>query len=155
MRHTLSVFVLLVFIWVANSGFFTPLLLSLGLVSIVFVVWLAHRMDVVDEESHPVHMTFRLPGYYCWLLIKIVQANIDVVRHVWRPKLAITPGTAVLTASQHSDMGKTIYANSITLTPGTVALNVEGDQIKVHALTREGLEDLQTGEMDRRVSELE
>ena len=155
MRHTLSVFVLLVFIWVANSGFFTPLLLSLGLLSIVFVVWLAHRMDVVDDESHPSHMTFRLPGYYWWLLVKIVQANIDVVRHIWRPKLAISPGTAVLHASQRSDAGKVIYANSITLTPGTVALNVDGDRITVHALTREGLQELQGGEMDRRVSELE
>jgi multicomponent Na+:H+ antiporter subunit E len=155
MRHTLSVFILLVFIWISNSGFFTPLLLSLGLVSIVFVVWLAHRMDVVDEESHPVHMTLRLPGYCWWLLVKIVQANIDVVRHVWRPKLAITPGTAVLGASQRSDMGKVIYANSITLTPGTVALDVAGDRIKVHSLTREGLEELQGGEMDRRVSALE
>lgn len=155
MRHTLSVFVLLVFIWVANSGFFTPLLLSLGLLSVVFVVWLAHRMDVVDEESQPIHMTIRLPGYFWWLLVKIVQANIDVVRHIWRPKLEITPGTASLTASQQSDMGKVIYANSITLTPGTVALNVIDDQIVVHSLTREGLEELQGGEMDRRVSELE
>jgi multicomponent Na+:H+ antiporter subunit E len=78
-----------------------------------------------------------------------------VVRHIWRPKLEITPGTATLTASQRSDMGKVIYANSITLTPGTVAINVTGDKIKVHALTREGLEELQGGEMDRRVSKLE
>ena len=135
--------------------YFTPLLLSLGLLSVVFVVWLANRMDVVDEESQPIHMTIRLPGYYWWLLVKIVQANIDVVRHIWRPKLTITPGTATLIASQQSDMGKVIYANSITLTPGTVALNVVDNQIEVHALTREGLEELQGGEMDRRVSELE
>lgn len=155
MKHTLSVFVLLVLIWVANSGFFTSLLLSLGLLSVIFVVWLSHRMDVVDEEAQPIHMTVRLPGYFLWLMYKVVQANIDVVSHVWRPQLAITPGTARLPASQQTDMGRVIYANSITLTPGTVALDVTEEEITVHALTREGLEELQTGEMDRRVSRLE
>ena len=155
MRHTISVVVLLAVIWIANSGFFTLLHLSFGVVSIVFVVWLAHRMDVVDEESQPIHMTMKLPLYYWWLLVQIVRANVDVVRHVWRPKLSITPSTATLTASQKSEMGKVIYANSITLTPGTVSMDLDGDRIKVHALTREGLKELQGGEMDRRVSALE
>jgi len=155
MRHTISIFLLLVCIWLLNSGFFTPLILSLGLLSVVFVVWLAHKMDVVDEESQPIHMTARLPGYFWWLFVKIVQANIDVVRHIWRPKLSISPCTARVTASQSTDMGKVIYANSITLTPGTVALDVDGDQILVHALSRDGLADLQTGEMDRRVKALD
>lgn len=155
MRHTISIFILLACIWLLNSGFFTPLILSLGLLSVVFVVWLAHEMDVVDHESQPIHLTARLPAYYWWLFVKIVEANIDVVRHIWRPKLAITPCTARLTASQTTDMGKVIYANSITLTPGTVALDLEDDWILVHSLSREGLADLQTGEMDRRVKALD
>ena len=155
MRHTISIFLLVACIWLLNSGYYTPLLLSLGLLSVVFVVWLSHKMDVVDEESQPIHLTARLPGYYWWLFVKIVQANIDVVRHIWRPKLSITPTTARLTASQNSDMGKVIYANSITLTPGTVSLDVDGDQILVHALNRGGIEELQAGEMDRRVKALE
>ena len=155
MRHTISIFILVASIWLLNSGYYTPLLLSLGLLSVIFVVWLSHKMDVVDEESQPIHLTARLPAYFWWLFVKIVQANIDVVRHIWRPKLSITPCTARLTISQASDMGKVIYANSITLTPGTVSLDVEGDQILVHALSRDGIEDLQTGEMDRRVKALE
>lgn len=155
MRHTISIFLLLGFIWLVNSGFYTPLILSLGLLSIIFVVWLAHKMDVVDEESQPVHLTARLPAYYGWLAVKIVRANIDVIVHIWRPTLAITPCTATLPASQRTDMGKVIYANSITLTPGTVALDLVGDQIKVHSLTAEGLEELRAGEMDRRVTSVE
>lgn len=155
MRHTISIFLLLGFIWLLNSGFYSPLILSLGLLSIIFVVWLAHRMDVVDEESQPIHLTAKLPAYYWWLAVKIVRANIDVIVHIWRPQLKITPCTATLTASQRSDMGKVIYANSITLTPGTVALNLDGDQISVHSLTAEGLEELRAGEMDRRVTAVE
>ncbi len=155
MRHTISIFLLLGFIWLVNSGFYSPLILSLGLLSVIFVVWLAHQMDVIDAESQPIHLTARLPAYYWWLAVKIVRANIDVIVHIWRPKLAITPCTAALPASQRSDMGKVIYANSITLTPGTVALDIDGDRITVHSLTAEGLDDLRSGEMDRRVTAVE
>ena len=155
MRHTLAIFVRLAVIWLANSGHYTPLILFLGLVSIVFVVWLARRMDIVDHESQPIHLTAKLPGYYLWLLVKIVQSNIDVVKHVWRPQLAITPCTATLDASQETDIGKVIYANSITLTPGTVALDVVDNKILVHALTQDAAEEEGTGEMDRRVTRAE
>ena len=148
-------FCLLAIIWLANSGHYSVLILSLGLLSVVFVVWLSNRMDIIDREAPPVYMIHGLPGYYLWLIGKIVQANIDVVKHVWRPRLAITPCTASLTASQATDIGKVIYANSITLTPGTVALNIDGDQIVVHSLTAAGLEELRSGEMDRRVTALE
>lgn len=155
MRHTINIFVLLGIIWLTNSGMFSTLPLLLGLASIVFVVWLGHKMDVVDQEAQPFHLTARLPAFYWWLFKKLLQANVDVVKHVWRPVLAITPCTATVKASQQSDMGKVIYANSITLTPGTVALDLKADTIVVHSLTREGLEDLQTGEMDRQISLLE
>lgn len=58
-------------------------------------------------------------------------------------------------ASQTTDVGKVIYANSITLTPGTVSLGLVGDEITVHALIRENIEALESGDMDRRVSQLE
>jgi len=155
MRHTISVFILLSFIWVSSSGFFTPLFLFYGLIAVAFVSWLAHRMDVIDHESQPVHLTSKLPAYYWWLLVKIIQGNIDVVKHIWQPKLAISPCTDVVEASQDSDMGKVIYANSITLTPGTVALNLDGGKIIVHSLTQKALAELQTGDMNRRVKALE
>lgn len=155
MRHTISIFILLSIIWLLNSGHYTPLITSLGLVSVLFVVWLSHKMDVVDHESQPVHLTARLPGYYLWLFVKIVRANIDVVSHIWRPTLAITPCVATLPASQKSDMGRVLYANSITLTPGTVAMNLEDNSVQVHSLTRENLAELEQGDMGNRVTALD
>lgn len=155
MRHTVSIFVVLSLIWLLNSGHYTPLLLSLGLVSVLGVIWLAHLMDVVDHESQPVHLTLRLPSYYWWLLKQIVASNIDVAKRVWLGKQSISPCVATLRVSQRTDMGKVIYANSITLTPGTVAMDLEGDSVTVHALTAAGIADLESGEMDRRVSRLE
>lgn len=138
-----------------NSDYNTPLILFLGVVSVAFVIFIAHRMDVVDHESQPVHLTAKLPGYYVWLAKEIVLANISVVKHVWLGNQTISPTLTTLKASQKTDMGKVIYAASITLTPGTVAVDLVGDQIIVHALLRENIQALAAGEMDRRVRLLE
>ncbi|WP_323844183.1 Na+/H+ antiporter subunit E [Microbulbifer magnicolonia] len=159
MRYTLSLFAVLAFIWLANSGHYTPLLLTFGLLSIALVILLARRMQLVDRESQPLHLAAALPGYYWWLFRKIVQSNLEVVACVWRSVFSsdavISPAHARLTTSLRSDLGKVLYANSITLTPGTVAVALDGDQILVHALTAAGIEELRRGEMERRVGALE
>ncbi|MCH7880073.1 MAG: Na+/H+ antiporter subunit E [Proteobacteria bacterium] len=155
MRHTISLSLALAAFWLLNSGHYTPLILSLAVISIAVVLYIVHRMDVVDHESQPLHLTLKLPGYFLWLTKKIILANISVVKHIWLGNETISPTVTIMKASQKTDIGKVIYANSITLTPGTVAVNLVGDQIMVHALLRENIEALQTGEMDRRVSRLE
>jgi len=155
MKHTISLSLTLGAFWLLNSEHNTPLILSLGVVSVAFVIYLANRMDVVDRESQLVRLTTRLPGYYLWLGKEIILANISVVKHVWLGNQTISPTLATLKASQITDMGRVIYATSITLTPGTVAVNLTGDQIVVHALLRENIEALAAGEMDRRVKLLE
>ena len=155
MKHSISLSLTLGAFWLLNSGYNTPLILSLGVVSVAFVIYLARRMDVVDHESQPVQLTTSLPGYYVWLVKEIILANISVVKHVWLGNQTISPTLATLKASQITDMGRVIYATSITLTPGTVAVDLAGDQIVVHALLRENIETLAAGEMDRRVKVLE
>ena len=155
MKHSISLSLTLGAFWLLNSDYNTPLILSLGVVSVAFVIYLARRMDVVDHESQPVQLTTSLPGYYVWLVKEIILANISVVKHVWLGNQTISPTLATLKASQVTDMGRVIYATSITLTPGTVAVDLAGDQIVVHALLRENIEALAAGEMDRRVKVLE
>jgi len=155
MRHTIILFLSLSVFWLVNSGHYTALMLLLGLVSIVIVLYVAHRMDVVDHESQPVHLTLKLPAYYAWLIKEIILSNIMVVKHIWLGNKSISPVMKTITGSQKTDIGKVIYANSITLTPGTVTVNLEGDQFTVHSLIEESIDDLEAGEMDRRVSKLE
>jgi multicomponent Na+:H+ antiporter subunit E len=142
-------------LWFLLSGFLLPLILALGAASIIGVVWLAHRMDVIDHESHPVHMAPKGAGYYVWLMWEIVKANIDVTMAILRGPRALEPKVFKLKASQISDVGRVTYANSITLTPGTVTIFVDDDEFTVHSLTPVAKEGLETGDMDRRVSELE
>lgn len=155
MRHTIFLSLSLVVFWLLNSGHNTGLMLSLGAISIALVLYISHRMDVVDHESQPLHITRKLPGYYAWLIKEIILANLLVVKHIWLGNKTISPALKNIKVSQKTDIGKVIYANSITLTPGTVTISLKGDQFVVHALLRESIEELEAGEMDRRVSRLE
>ena len=118
------------------------------------VVTVTLRMDIADHEGHPIHLTWRALLYWPWLVVEIVKANWDVARRVLSPSLPVTPTMIRVKASQTSDLGQVIYANSITLTPGTISVDVANGEILVHALSREGAEELVGGEMDRRVTRM-
>jgi len=137
------------------SGIFEPLILILGVFSCALVVVIAMRMDVIDHEAVPVHLTFKVLLYWPWLLWEIVKANIDVTKRVLG-FADINPTMVRIKATQKTDLGIVIFANSITLTPGTISIDVDEDgYILVHALSRDGTEGLEGGDMDRRVTELE
>lgn len=155
LRYVISLIVVLSLIWIGNSGFFNGLLLSLGAVSVAFVVFMAYRLDIVDEESQPLQVSRRIIGYWLWLLKTLVLSNITVIKRIWKGSSSIDPVVARLPMSQKTEMGQTIYANSITLTPGTTTLDIEGDTLIVYALSPGGIRYLQGGDMDRRVKRLE
>ena len=139
-------------VWLLWSGHYTTLLIAFGAGSSLFVVLIARRMCLTDAEGHPVHLLLRLTTYVPWLIWAIVKSNIDIAVRILNPRLPISPRIIKVKASQKTDLGRVIYANSITLTPGTVTVDVEGDELTVHALTRGTAEDLETGDMDRRVT---
>jgi multicomponent Na+:H+ antiporter subunit E len=153
--RTVSLFAVLGAVWLLWSGHYTGLMLTLGALSCALVVYIAHRMDVIDHEGHPIHLTWRFPAFWAWLMVEIVKSNIDVTRRVLHPKLPIDPRLFVVKTSQHTDLGRVIYANAITLTPGTVSTDVRADSIQVHALSAEGEAGLMDGAMDAKVTTLE
>jgi multicomponent Na+:H+ antiporter subunit E len=155
LRYTVSLFLVLLAVWLGWSGHYVPLLIGLGLLSILGVLAIGHRMRVIDHESAPIEMAARVLAYIPWLLWQILLANIHVGLRILNPRLPISPRIVRAVPSQRGDMGRVIYANSITLTPGTVSLNVEPDCIMVHALTAEAAEELLEGDMDRRVTRAE
>jgi multicomponent Na+:H+ antiporter subunit E len=149
------VFLLAVF-WFINSGYTKPMLLAFGVISVAIVVALARRMEGHDHEYFPTIMpSWRLPGYLVWMVGQIVSSNIDVAKRVWRGKGGISPVIFTTRANQKSEVAKVLYANSITMTPGTITLSLRDDVLEVHALSSDGAEELKKGEMDRRVAALE
>lgn len=155
MRRAINLALLLAAFWLANSGHYSPLMLALGGLSVALVILISRRMDAIDDEARSLHWTFRVPGYWLWLFKETVAANLDVVRCIWRGNAAISPVMFTINAGQKTDIGKVIFANSITLTSGTVAVDMIDDAIIIHSLTQKAAEILQTGSMDRRVSRLE
>jgi multicomponent Na+:H+ antiporter subunit E len=154
--HLVSLAGVLYALWLLLSGFLhEPLLLGLGGISVGAVVFIAHRMDVVDHEGHPIHLSHRFGVYLPWLLWEIVKSNIAVAKVILSPKLPLSTSVMTTLGSQRSELGLTIYANSITLTPGTVTLGIDDNVLSVHALTVEAAEGVAAGDMDRRVSALE
>ncbi|MDX1455081.1 MAG: Na+/H+ antiporter subunit E [Gammaproteobacteria bacterium] len=153
MKHAISLTAALLALWLLMSGHYDALLISLGIASTLFTVFLALRMEVVDHESYPVHMTGKLVRFWAWLSKEIVLANIDVAIRILKGQRSISPRTFTVKMPQQTDLGRVIYANSITLTPGTVSMRMEGNEILVHALARETAEDLEAERMARRVPE--
>jgi len=78
-----------------------------------------------------------------------------VTRRVLHPKLPISPTLERISVSQRTDLGRVIYANSITLTPGTISIELDEDTVLVHAISAAGMADLKGAEMSRRVCALE
>ncbi len=157
MRY-ISMCVLAFVVWLLWSGHYAlhhTLLIVLGVLSCAFVVYLAGRLAIVDEEGIPIHLTWRIALYIPWLFWAIIKANIDVAKRILNPKLPIAPRMVRVTGTQKTDLCRVIFANSITLTPGTVSLDLDEEKIVVHALTKEAADDVQSGDMDRRVTALE
>jgi multicomponent Na+:H+ antiporter subunit E len=140
--------------WVLLSGHYTALLLGLGAASVLLVVFLLRRMDQVDGEVSFMRPSFGLIGYLFWLMWAVVLANLDVVRRIWAPELPISPNWTRIDTSINTPLKTTLYANSITLTPGTLTTNAREDHLMVHCLSRENTEDLRGGEMERRIRKL-
>jgi multicomponent Na+:H+ antiporter subunit E len=146
--------VLLAAAWLLWSGFFTPLLLGLGAVSCALVVYLSNRMHLFDKDVFALRLSLRLFRFWAWLAGEIVRSSLEVSRVVLSRRLRISPTLVEIEAGSSHPVDLAILGNSITLTPGTLTLNIEGQRLTVHALTRRGAQELLGGEMDRHVSAL-
>ena len=156
-KQLIRLVITLAALWLLLSGMFEPLQLLLGAISVVLVSYLSVRLEVLMHEGQPLY--FRLSKvlqYLAWLIVEILKSNIYVMKLIFHPALPIDPLLKAVPARQKTELGRVFYANSITLTPGTVAINiaVNGD-ILVHALHRDSMEELETGIMDEKIRQLE
>lgn len=139
--------------WLAMSGHYKWWLVMLGaLIALGLTVW-AIWIELADREGFPVHMGLRAVVYWPWLLLEIITSALDVTRRILLLEKGIAPSLKRVRASQKTPEGLTTFANSITLTPGTISVLVDWKEhdVVVHGLVKENLDDLEGGEMDRRV----
>lgn len=152
-RH-LAVLLLILFIsWVLWSGIYKPLLIGLGVFSCLLSLWLAQRTGFF-RHAMPPRSLFRLPALWWWLLHEVIKSSLEVARVVLSPSLPIQPELVELTTSEETESGKVILGNSITLSPGTVTIDVHEDRLLVHCLTADSAAGLRSREAERRVARL-
>ena len=150
----LALLIPLVAAWLLWSGIYKPLLLGLGLFSCVLTIYIKHRMKYFQTEVFALQFGRRLIGYWLWLAKEVIKSSLDVARIIVSPSLPISPQVMTIKASSKNPVDQATLANSITLTPGTLALDVYKGEITVHALTKAGADELRKNEMDRRIQAL-
>mgnify|MGYP001037785580 CR=1 FL=1 len=152
LKYIASLTILLAGIWLLFSGMWThPILMPLGVLSVIFSVWLSHRLGIFDATTRPGRVVLASLRYWPWLLVQIVKSNVHVAGRILSPRLEISPRIARLPISQQTDLGRAVLANSITLTPGTVSIHVRRHELWFYALDEESANGVLSGEMDARV----
>lgn len=152
--RTVSLGAALFAFWLALSGHYTAFLVTLGALSAVLCTFLAIRLRILDD-AHAVHLLPRALTYWPWLVWEVLKSAWGVTRIVLHPRLPISPTLFTVKPGQKTPVGIATYANSITLTPGTLTVSLENGMFLVHAISREGADDLETGRMDARVRRFE
>lgn len=138
--------------WLLLSGFLKALLLSFGLASVFLVVFLLHRMNHFDRLALRLPLKYSFFRYVAWLMGQVVLSSLEVSKLVWRKNKKLAPVIAKLPVTTTSVKTRALYANSITLTPGTLSVDIDDEHVTVHALDERSIDALKAGEMARRVS---
>jgi multicomponent Na+:H+ antiporter subunit E len=150
---SITLFIVLFGFWLLMSGYYTPLILSLGVISCLLCVYLTIKGKFLDNETLPIYFFPRLIQYTLWLIKEILKSNIATAKVIIMK--SEEPELFCVKATQKTNEGKVTYANSITLTPGTVTTQIKKDIFEVHALTKDFGDDVRSSDMDKMVTWLE
>ncbi|WDI32236.1 Na+/H+ antiporter subunit E [Hyphococcus flavus] len=143
-------------LWLLLSGYFDkPLLLAFGTGSVLFAAYLARRAHIIDNDSVPGGLFPGLLLYWVWLGGEIGKANMQVIRQALAVEPKLSPKLFLVPNPPKSSVGKATFANSITLTPGTVSVDMRENEILVHALTEDLADVAAITDMGRRVAKIE
>lgn len=131
----LPLWLLLTFIWIAaNSSLAPENLITGALIAGVLAYIFARRSEVWGALRISPHRLWHFLLYIGALLVEMVKANINMLRHVYSPRIAIRPGVVEVKTRLTSPIGRLALANSIALTPGSLVLELEGDRLFIHWL---------------------
>lgn len=137
------------------SGYFKTILVVLGIISCVLVTVLSIKLKIYSSQRERIRINFRLPLYFPWLLKEIIKSNMHVARLILTNSKEISPQLVTIKPSQKTNTGIAVHANSITLTPGTISIDIENNQLLVHALSSHTAQGVLNGDIDKKVTNLE
>ena len=159
--HKLSMFVVLFGFWMVLSGRTETKFIVYGLLTAAITTWVTYPLLLVpNKEGSKKYFVFgvsipKFIMYFFWLMWQLVLANIDVLLATTAQELDIDPKVVRFYFRADNPMASVVLANSITLTPGTVTINVTDDGLyEIHALTRGAAAGVLDGSMQKKVAAL-
>lgn len=150
---------LLMSLWLVLSGHLDVFHISLGVVSVFIVLLINGRINRVlffeaDRNGQELLRFEFLPGFVGWLITEVVAGSLHVAYVVLHPRMPVAPSILRFRAHLPTMSARVLLGNIITLTPGTVTLDISGDEFTVHTLTPRSSENIIDGTMPRRVAQL-
>ena len=157
--YRISIFLLLFGIWIVFSGQFDAFHLALGLISTALVTAISSNFFFADRSRGTgarIQEIIRLPWYLCWMLYQILLSNLHIL------KLALSPGDLPevqprlvrIKTELKTDFAKWFLANSITLTPGTITIDIEGDELLIHSISEATTTGVKDDAMQRKIASI-
>lgn len=154
--RSISIIVILFALWLLMSGIYKPIVVGLGLISTLLVLFIVKRMDREDGDQVQISLSpFKFIKYMIWLMVEIARANWTVTKAILARDMKIRQHLFRVPISQKTDLAQVIFANSITLTPGTITVETEGDHFLVHAVCYNESDPEAIADMDARVTACE
>ena len=149
LQNFIATFILLFAFWILLSGRFDTFHLSLGAICSILIAWVCYDLIFVNIKVGDYWLEVgRFLVYIPWLLYQVVKANIYVASLTLNPKPSIDPQIVRFKTKLETDISCVTLANSITLTPGTITMDIKEGEFYVHALDKKVAEDLGSGEME-------
>lgn len=151
--------VMLLALWLILSGHWDPFHIGMGVAAVAFVVWINRPVRAVplgadgEFSRRPIRL-LRLIAYLPWLFWQMFTSGIYVAYLALHPRVPISPLLLRFRSFEPGVPAQVVLGNSITLTPGTLTLEIEGQVLTVHALTERTADDFLHGSMPRRVAHL-
>ncbi|MBU0996812.1 MAG: Na+/H+ antiporter subunit E [Firmicutes bacterium] len=134
----LATFIVLFVVYLFLAGFTVYELILGGIVSAALTVILVKYVNFSIDWQFPIKLVKFIFIYLPVFIWKLLLANLDVAKRVLSPKIPLNPGIVKIKTNLQGDFGKLALANSITLTPGTLSIDVEGDSLYIHTVDVKG-----------------
>ena len=133
MKNFIIVFLILMFVWTLLNNTFQPDVLIVGVIIAFFLsLFLCKKCELFADMNFTFKGIFYTLAYLVVFFIELIKANLDVTRRVLTPSLPINPGIVEVKTKLKSKFARMLLANSITLTPGTLTVEVKDDSFFIH-----------------------
>lgn len=159
--HLTGMVIVLFAFWMVMSGRTETKFIVYGVLTAAVVSWITYPLLLVsNKDNSKRYFVFgvsvpKFIGYFFWLMWQLVLANVDVLLATTSQEMAIDPKIVRFYFRADNPMATVVLANSITLTPGTVTVNVTDDGLyEIHALTPGAASGVLDGSMQKKVAEL-